>query len=50
MNGFAEEIQEIDVSGFQVVSGDCFHGSYRLNLPLMTIWHTYNLNRKRVNE
>lgn len=40
MNGFAEEIQEIDISGFQVVSGDCFHGNYRLNLPLLTIWHT----------
>lgn len=39
MNSFAEEIQEIDISEFQIVSGDCFHGSYRLTLPLMTIWH-----------
>lgn len=40
MIGLAEEIQQIDVSGFKVVSSDYFHGNYRLNLPTLTMWHT----------
>ncbi len=39
MLGVAEEIQEISLSGFKVVSSDFFHGSFRPTLPLLTIWH-----------
>ena len=41
MIGKVEEIQEIDVTGFKVVSSDYFHGNYRLNVPTLTMWHTY---------
>ena len=40
MYGIAEEIQEISLEGFKVVSGEYFHGSYRPNVPLLTLWHT----------
>ena len=34
-----EEIREVSMDGFQVVSGDMFRSITRLNLPAITLWY-----------
>lgn len=34
-----EELQEVSMEGFQVVSGDMFRNVTRLSLPSITLWH-----------
>ena len=34
-----EEIREVSMDGFQVVSGDMFRNFTRLNLPAITLWY-----------
>ena len=35
----AEEIQEIDLEGFQVISGELFRGLSKPHIPTLTIWN-----------
>ena len=34
-----EELKEVSLNGFQVVSGDMFRQATRLNLPAITLWY-----------
>lgn len=38
MSTFAEEVQEINLDGFQVVGGELFRASFRPSMPTVTIW------------
>ena len=37
--GIIEEIREVSLDGFQVVSGDMFRNVTRLNIPTITLWY-----------
>ena len=39
MTGTIEEIREVSLDGFQVVSGQMFRNITRLNLPALTLWY-----------
>ena len=39
MTGMVEEIREVSLDGFQVVSGDMFRNLTRINVPAITLWY-----------
>ena len=40
MTDLSDEIQEINLEGFQVVSGDLFTNYTRTSNPTVTLWHS----------